>query len=353
MLVTLKKFKLVGLLMLWGIAPSLQSNGATTKGRLEDPVKVDSKTEAIINSALSYLASKQSPSGAWAGETGEEARYPIAMTAYTLMAFQAAGNLPNEGPYGKNVDQAVRYLLAQINDQGLIGDENSGQYMYFHGIASIALAELYGQTQDDNLKNKLDKMIKVIISSQNPQGGWRYQPIARDADISVTVLSVVALRAAKNGGLTVPQKTINEAVNYVRKCHNERDGGFGYQPGQGSGFARTAAAIYSLQVCGEYEDPTVKSGSEYLNKKFRPGDRWFTYGNFYAAPAQYMIGGKVWADWYETLNKALTERVKTDEDGNKFWNRELDGSSPGPIFSTAVYTMILAMPYHYLPLYQR
>ena len=196
MLVTLKKFKLVGLLMLWGIAPSLQSNGATTKGRLEDPVKVDSKTEAIINSALSYLASKQSPSGAWAGETGEEARYPIAMTAYTLMAFQAAGNLPNEGPYGKNVDQAVRYLLAQINDQGLIGDENSGQYMYFHGIASIALAELYGQTQDDNLKNKLDKMIKVIISSQNPQGGWRYQPIARDADISVTVLSVVALRAA-------------------------------------------------------------------------------------------------------------------------------------------------------------
>ena len=77
MLVTLKKFKLVGLLMLWGIAPSLQSNGATTKGRLEDPVKVDSKTEAIINSALSYLASKQSPSGAWAGETGEEARYPI------------------------------------------------------------------------------------------------------------------------------------------------------------------------------------------------------------------------------------------------------------------------------------
>ena len=92
------------------------------------------------------------------------------------------------------------------------------------------------------MKNKLEKMIKVIISSQNPQGGWRYQPIARDADISVTVLAVVALRAAKNGGLSVPQKTINDAVNYVRKCFNERDGGFGYQPSQGSGFARTAAA---------------------------------------------------------------------------------------------------------------
>ena len=38
--------------------------GAPTKGRLEDPVKVNAKTEAVINSALSYLASKQSPTGA-------------------------------------------------------------------------------------------------------------------------------------------------------------------------------------------------------------------------------------------------------------------------------------------------
>ncbi len=326
---------------------------APSKGRLEDPVKVNAATETVINGALAYLASKQSPTGAWAGETGEEARYPIAMTAYTLMAFQAAGNLPNEGPYGKNVDLAVRYLLSQVDDQGLIGDENSGQYMYFHGIASIALAELYGQTNDDALKNKLEKMIKVIVSSQNPQGGWRYQPIARDADISVTVLAVVALRAAKNGGLSVPQKTIDDAVNYVKKCFNKRDGGFGYQPAQGSGFARTAAAIYSLQVCGQYDDPTVAAGSKYLNLRFKPGDRWFTYGNFYAAPAQYMIGGKVWADWYSTLNKTLLERARTDDDGNKYWNRELDGSSPGPIYSTAVYTMILAMPYHYVPLYQR
>ena len=49
--------------------------GAPTKGRLEDPIKVNAKTEAVINSALSYLASKQSPTGAWSGETGEEARW--------------------------------------------------------------------------------------------------------------------------------------------------------------------------------------------------------------------------------------------------------------------------------------
>jgi squalene cyclase len=248
----------------------------STAARLQDPVKVDAATEKIILSSLAYLASKQSPSGAWAGETGEEARYPAAITAYALMAFGAAGHLPGEGEFGKNVAIAVRYLLGEIDDQGLIGDSESGQYMYTHGIASIALAELYGQTRNDSLKSKLEKMIKVIVSSQNPEGGWRYRPISRDADISVTVLAVVALRAAKNGGLAVPQKTIDDAVAYVRKCFNERDGGFGYQPGQGSGFARTAAAIYSLQVCGDYDDPMVKTGSKYLFDRFGKNERYFT-----------------------------------------------------------------------------
>src|SRR4051812_24024165 len=67
----------------------------------KDPVVVDEKTEAVIKGALKYLASKQSPNGAWA-VSSEEQQHPIAMTGYTLMAFQAAGQLPGEGEYGRN-----------------------------------------------------------------------------------------------------------------------------------------------------------------------------------------------------------------------------------------------------------
>ena len=55
------------------------------------------------------------------------------------------------------------------------------------------LAELYGQTRSPAMRPKLEKIIRVIIASQNPEGGWRYRPIARDADISVTVLQVVVV----------------------------------------------------------------------------------------------------------------------------------------------------------------
>ena len=166
----------------------------------QDKVTVDEKTEAVIKGALKWLASKQLVNGAW-GASGDEQRYPVAMTGYTLMAFQAAGQLPGEGEFGKNVTLGMNHLLDQISPEGLFANRNSGQYMYSHGIATIALAELYGQTRTPAMRPKLEKLIRLIIASQNREGGWRYRPVASDADISVSVLQVVALRAAKNGGL--------------------------------------------------------------------------------------------------------------------------------------------------------
>src|SRR5207237_10660915 len=135
-------------------------------------------------------------------------------------AVEGAGKLPNEGEFGKNVYSGMQYLLDSTAPDGIMGNRNDGQYMYGHGVAAIALAELYGQTRSPAMRPKLEKIIRVIIASQNVEGGWRYRPIARDADISVTVLQVVALRVVKDGGLEVPQATIDRAVAYVKRCHH-------------------------------------------------------------------------------------------------------------------------------------
>lgn len=347
---------LPSLLLAMGILASAVSATRAADQANRDPVRVDEKTEQVIKGALKWLASKQAPNGAW-GSTEMEQQHPIAMTGYALMAFQAAGQLPGEGEYGKQVSLGMQYLLDSIAPDGLMGNKNNGQYMYGHGVASIALAELYGQTKAPATRAKLDKIVKVIVSSQNNEGGWRYRPIAYQADISVTVIQVVALRAAKNAGLDVPQATINRAVEYVKKCFHEPTGGFGYQPTGSPGYARTAAAIYSLQVCGLYDDPMVKAGSEYLLKNYKDArSEWFTYGNFYAAPAQYMRGGETWDKWYAMLRESLVKKATVRGD-TAFWDPSetgLEGGRPiGPVYATSVYTMILAMPYHYIPLYQR
>ena len=106
-------------------------------------------------------------------------------------------------------------------------------------------------------------------------------------------MQVVALRAAKSAGFDVPQQTIDDAIEYVRRCKAGAAGGFSYQAGRGeAGFARTAAAIYSLQVCGQYDDPLVQPASNYLFENNRTRGLWWTYGCNYATPAQYMIGGE-------------------------------------------------------------
>ena len=132
-----------------------------------DAVTVDAATERIIKRGLRYLAKYQSPNGSWLGRNEKERHYPIAMTSYALMAFQAAGHLPGEGEYGKEVSLGVDYLLNSVSPEGLIGDRNNGQYMYFHGISAITLAELYGQTSNPSIRPKLESMVKIIVSSQN------------------------------------------------------------------------------------------------------------------------------------------------------------------------------------------
>ena len=224
--------------------------------------------------------------------------------------------------------------------------------MYGHGIATIALGELYGMSRDPRIKPKLESAIHLIENCQNDQGGWRYAPRKSDADLSVTVLQVVALRAAKNSGIDVPQVTIDNAVKYVKSCYDENSGGFTYQPhNRQPGFARSAAGLYCLQVCGHYDDAEVARASDYLGKfKDSGSNEWFTYGHFYAAPAQYMIGGETWKSWYQFMNKKLMESVHRDGDLASW--EPLD-HKVGVVYATAVYTTILAMPYHYVPLYQR
>jgi len=349
-----KRFRISSLVILWALVIGHWSFAQAPRekagaGLGQERVVVDDKTEQVIRGALKWLASKQNSNGSWSASDGE--RQEVAMTGYVLITFLSCGHLPDEGEHGKTVTAGVNFLLNNVRPDGTFAP--IGHYMYGHGVASIALAEVYGQTKDPRVRPKLEQVIRTIIQAQNAEGGWRYNPRPNDADISVSVLQVVALRAAKNAGLDIPQVTIDRAVKYVHSCYDRREGGFTYQPGnRRPGYARTAAAIYSLQVCGQYDDPQVAAGVDFLFQN-RNEREWFTYGNFYAAPAMYMVGGETWENYYNQIKPLLMGATRQQGD-MVYWEPRWDGGrGVGTVYCTAVYTMILAMPYHYLPLYQR
>src|SRR5262245_27790418 len=154
-------------------------------------VKIDEPTKKATAKALEWLAAKQNSDGSFS-----DGRYvhDTAMTSFALLAFMSQGHLPAQGKYGPEVNKAARFLMAaakpnkvQIEGKprdvvllvGARGDDRDA--MYRHGIATLALAELWGSTGDDEIKPVLEKAVQLIIGTQNQQGGWRYRPQPIDA----------------------------------------------------------------------------------------------------------------------------------------------------------------------------
>jgi hypothetical protein len=260
------------------------------------------------------------------------------------------------------VKNGMQFLLDSVQADGTFNEVDRSHYMYSHGLGTMVLAELYGESQSPLIRPKLEHVVLLIIDGQNSEGGWRYQPGSKDADISVTVPQTVALLAAERAGIAVPQTTINRAVAYIKRCEVGNTGGFAYQAvGGGPGFARTAAAIYALQISGLYDDPMVANGSHFImdniGKSNQPGWQtdWLTYGSYYAGVAQYLIGGESWKNYYQNFaQQYLLSHVNTKGDMSH-WDESMDPNAKGigSNWCTAVFTTVLSLPYGYLPLYQR
>lgn len=320
-----------------------QQAGGESRGDLMSSAAVEANRRG-----LNYLAARQGADGSFRGELY---RRNVAVVSLAGLAFMAEGSVPGRGTYGRAVRRAVEYIVDHCQESGYIYSAGSASHgpMYGHGFATLFLAEAYGTWPDADLREKLSKAVRLIVNTQNSEGGWRYLPERREADISVTICQVMALRAARNAGVFVPNETIDACTTYVKKCQNP-DGGFAYMlPGGESAFARSAAGVVTLYSAGVYEGEEIERALDYI-RKFRPGEDGvllvdhFFYGHYYAAQAMWQAGGAHWRNWYPAIRDALVERQQ--EDGSWY-------ESICPEYCTAMACLILQMPSNYLPILQR
>ncbi len=327
---------------------AVRSQTPVTSKRTGSTAKIDETTRKATAQALAWIATRQNADGSWS-----ESRYPhnTAITAFAMMAFMSQGHLPGQGLYGPEVAKGARYIIASANSDGYLVGSRGGN-MYCHAMATLALGELWGMTGDDEVRPVLAKAIDVIVRSQNREGGWRYDPTPTTADVSVTIMQVMALRAAKNGGMHVPDKTMQNAIRYIHSCYDERTGGFGYQTQTRfrPGFARTAAGVCCLQLCGAHDAETIPKSIEYMKANFDTREH-FWYGHYYAAHAMHQVGGKEWEAWYARLKETLLRLQSPDGS----WARSglFDREGVGPVYATSIGVIALSVPAGYLPIFQR
>lgn len=305
-------------------------------------------TRRAVERGLEYLASRQHEDGSF-GSGGYSRN--VAVCALAGLAFMSAGSTPGRGPYGLEVERCLDFVLEHTEDSGFITVEGAASHgpMYGHGFATMFLAEVYGMTQRRDVREKLSKAISLIIQTQNDDGGWRYQPQRRDADISVTICQVMALRAARNAGLHVPHETIDRCIDYVKRSQNA-DGGFMYMiQGGASAFPRSAAGVVALYSAGIYEGPEIEKGIEYLMQHLPRGDAFkreshYFYGHYYAVQAMWHAGGDHWSRWYP----AIRDELVAQQHGDGSW---VDAICPE--YGTSMAAIILQMPNNLLPIFQR
>lgn len=314
--------------------------------------EITPRLEEAVRKGFEYLRRSQKSDGSFGqGRFGQH----VGVTSLGAIAFMADGNVPGRGEHADAVQKALGFVLAHSTETGLLVSDETHGPMYGHGFATLFLGEIYGMNQDDDrVRDALVRAVQLIVGSQNDEGGWRYNPVPDDADVSVTICQVMALRSARNAGIKVPKTTIDDAIRYVRACQNS-DGGFRYMKDLGgSAWPRTAAGVASLFYAGVYEGAAIDRGLDYLKQNAFPrggggfaggfSQPHYFYGHYYAVQAMYLSGGDRWRVWWPAIREELL--AKQNPDGS--WT-----DPQGDAYGTAMALIILQMPKRYLPIFQR
>src|SRR5262249_21160573 len=128
------------------------------------------RTDSAIKNGLAWLSRSQNDDGSYGVGTY---RGNIAVTSLCGLAFMSSGSSPGRGPFGAQIDKALVYVMANTSQAGFIAVAASSTHgpMYSHGFGTLFLAEAYGMTHRPEIREKLQKAVRLIIDSQNIEGG--------------------------------------------------------------------------------------------------------------------------------------------------------------------------------------
>jgi hypothetical protein len=327
---------------------------------------------------LKWLATQQRKDGSFESlQVGQPG-----VTGLCVMAYLSRGHIPGEGPYGKRIDEGISYIISCQDADGLlcaapyhVRDPHPMPHaaLYNHGIAGLTLGEAYGMTDPSKSKRIRPVIERAVAFSRKWQfqlkrnrkdvGGWRYLRNfgSSDSDVSVTSWQLMFYRSAKNVGVEIPAEYVNDAVDYVSRCFDEKQNVFVYglfKNDRKISRAMTGAGILSLSMAGRHNTKMGRQAGQWVLEQsfeeYNGGgagrlDRYH-YSVYYCSQAMFQLGGKYWAQFYPPLVKTLLEHQRADGAWEPESNRD---TQFGNAYTTALTVLALTTPYQLLPISQR
>ena len=347
--------RLCNLVLFFGLL-LLAVHPAQAQQRFDGSTKHLKDVERMYKDGLKWLADKQQANGSFSGG-GARDHYGSqpGVVGLAVVAMLAHGDDPNFGPYSQNIHKGVKFILDNQSEKtGYIGSS-----MYNHGFATLALAEAYGTVLEDRpgqpklkigpgLTNAVQCILRAqsVRKSAQHKGGWRYSPESSDSDTTVSGAQLVALLAAANAGIKVPQKAVDDALGYIKTAQSS-DGGVGYTTAGGSNGPRSAIGALMYSLAKKKNDPAYKRIMGYLYRQPADGgySNYYHYYLYYASQAFFHGPDREqWERW--NAQNVITLKQSQQDDGS--WT-----SNFGATFATSASLLSMALNYRFLPIYER
>jgi len=415
-----------------GNGPTADSRSGTGKGPFKIRRGRDLKTSPIptdraVLDGLRWLVRHQNPDGSWGADTLKDRcdpehpcynpkdnltdNYNEGLTGLALLCFLGAGFShesrqdlvdPVEGrrhKIGDVVKNGLLWLVHKQNPDGSFSKDKS--FIYNESLATMALAEAYGLTQNRYWKEPAQKGVDFIMRAQrpspvNPTGlwGWRYgsrmeiedprkttgddnyKKELYDSDSSASCWAVMALKSAQISGLTVKKENMDGAFEFTKYCTAD-DGKVGYLDAKTAGSAVTGkndhytyhtATMSALGMCiriftqHDPNDPFLDLAAKQIIKDLPTISKdqlsidyyyWY-YGslalNQLDGPDSPRKSGKYWNTW----NKAMVDALLPLQDhkeracSNGGWIiPDRWAYTGGPLYTTAINVLTLEVYFRY------
>lgn len=399
--------------------------GPPSRGRNPNEVAV---TEKAVLDGLRWLCRHQNPDGSWGAHSLKHScdpdkpcydpkevypdNYQEGLTAMALLAFLGAGYSHDSQldivdtvrgkrhKVGDVVKSGLKWLMERQDEAGFFSKDRA--FMYNEALATMALAEAYGLTNNGYWKKPAQKAVNFLVKAQRPNPaaaglwGWRYDSRMAieerfpggsmdeagkkelfDSDISVTGWVVMALKSAKLSGLSVDENAMQGAMNFCQWV-TANDGLVGYNDPKNAGltvqgrgddkFDYHPATMSALGMCTRIfvqhdpNDPFLEAASQrivkdlpQIDKDRRKIDYYYWYYaslalNQFDGPDSPRKSSKYWNPWNKAMVDCVTglqdQSAKSCNHGG-WLTMDRWAYTGGAVYTTAINVLTLEVYYRY------
>ncbi|MCB9933883.1 MAG: terpene cyclase/mutase family protein [Planctomycetes bacterium] len=200
--------------------------GATRREKI-DYLGSEALYEAL-DSSLAWLQRHQLEDGSWGYVDVPVRLIPqdpelqeiqkLELTSAAVLAFLGDGHSSSASPLGYDitVDRAIGWILGKQRADGQIGPQAMGNVL-IHAMATLALAEEFGMTRANRLREPLRKACRWLCEVKAEGSGGFPFLIGRPASLTTSVWAYMALATARNvqvPPIDLPQERINKFLEW-------------------------------------------------------------------------------------------------------------------------------------------